>query len=199
MFKYDENTLKKQLTNLVRSGRVIFAASCATRLLPAYDVVREKIGIGAPKLLTEANDLLWESACESSVAQANAENVIAELMQLLDEQDASESEFVAIADDAVTSTIYALQVSLDNTIEEAEWAARRVYETLDNYVINSTGIDVRADGGEAKVLLHSLIQHELFRQERDLHELLEMNPLIGHDAAELFRVRALEEPALIID
>ncbi|HZF51180.1 MAG TPA: hypothetical protein VE093_21120 [Polyangiaceae bacterium] len=70
------------------------------------------------------------------------------------------------------AVIYALRAKLTGEAQEAAWAARVAYEALDNFVINKDRIDTNKPGEELRVLLHSLVQAELNRQERDVRELL---------------------------
>jgi hypothetical protein len=60
---------------------------------------------------------------------------------------------------------------------EAAWAARRVYEAADHYVMYRLGV-----GNEHQVLSHPIVQGELSRQQRDLCELL----VAQNESPELF-------------
>ncbi len=93
-------------------------------------------------------------------------------MQLIPQEDLRQWENgQTYAENAATSVVYALRCRQTGKSEEALWAARRAYETLDTFVINTEDIDTNIPGVEARMLSHPLIQAELGRQQRDLDEL----------------------------
>jgi hypothetical protein len=79
----------------------------------------------------------------------------------------------AAADRAATALCYALRCRKTGEPQEAAWAARHLYEVLDDFVINREHIDTNQPGRENRVLAHPLIQAELARQRRDLEELFQ--------------------------
>jgi len=92
-------------------------------------------------------------------------------MELQRVADGPWSEYQTTAQDAASALAYALRCRRNGEADESAWAARRAYETIDNYVINHEGIDTNEPGTEMLVLSHPLIQAELTRQNRDVEEL----------------------------
>jgi hypothetical protein len=82
------------------------------------------------------------------------------------------NEGQAAADDAAAAVCYALRARQTGSPQEAAWAARRVYEALDEFVINRGQIDTNRPGMENRVLADPLVQSELERQKKDLDDLL---------------------------
>jgi len=78
-----------------------------------------------------------------------------------------------VAEDAVASIIYALRTRLSGSSQEALWAARRAYESLDQHVMSRLNKVVVTPDIERRVLADPLIQAELERQQRDLSDLVE--------------------------
>jgi hypothetical protein len=76
------------------------------------------------------------------------------------------------ADDAAAALAYALRCRLTGLSQEAAWAARRSYETLEEYIILDLGIDINNHSELEGMVMNSLVQAELGRQQRDLDELL---------------------------
>jgi hypothetical protein len=56
--------------------------------------------------------------------------------------------------------------------QEAAWAGRRVYESIDRHVVTMTGHSLDNPEDELAVLSHPLVQAELARQQRDLKDLI---------------------------
>jgi predicted nucleic acid-binding protein len=75
-------------------------------------------------------------------------------------EDDLDSFDAVVCDDAVASIIFAMRALRDGSAQEASWAARRAWDTLDYYANNIA----RPDEGE------QLIAAEVRRQERDLGE-----------------------------
>jgi hypothetical protein len=170
-FVYDEDLLIDKLEKLPARLRVTYAATCTERLFPAYERYHEK----SPKMI-EHNleallERLWLDVSGEPMSDSEVENGIDECMNEI--QDINDSDWIdEAAEGAASSLCYALRCRKSGEAQEAAWATRPLYDTLDHFVINKEDIDINEPGAEDRVLAHPLMQAELARQHRDLEELL---------------------------
>lgn len=173
MRRFDENCLVLKLKELPRELRVAFAAACAQRQLPAYEAFHQETGEGDPAALAGMLERVWQDLSGRPMATDDLRSMIDRCMVLTPSEEAVDhwTDHHAYAEDASASVAYALRTRLTGEAQEAAWAARRAYESLDQYVIRQLGIDVNEPRAEDRIVGHPLIQKELEREERDLEEL----------------------------
>jgi len=173
MIRYDEPLLVKHLNRIAPPLRVAFAASCAERLFPAYVRFSEQTGRGNPRILRSALDRLWTALVDQAISASDLATEIDSCMAQIPREDEGDwSPTRAYAEDAAAAIAYGLRVLNKGDSQEAAWAARRVYEALDHFVINTSGVDGDGPDVEEQVLQHPLVQAELKRQRRDLEALV---------------------------
>jgi uncharacterized protein YjaG (DUF416 family) len=196
LLRFDEAQLVKMLDRLPRELRVVFAAACAERLLPAYAAFSERAGRGDPTALRHSLTLLWDDLGGSRLSDEEVQTNLDACMELIPQED--DGPWVpeqASGEDAGAAVAYALRCRQNGESQEAAWAARRAYEALDHFVINRENIDVNKPGAEARALGHAVVQAELARQRRDVDELLGDAKAVQQAAARL-RDRAQKESAV---
>lgn len=173
MLHFDEKELSRQIERLSKEHRVAFAAACAQRLIPSYERFSKKTGKGNYPSLVNTIEDLWKSLTNGQAVEKDIDERISTCMDLIPgEDDEPWITEQACAEDAASALAYALRCLRTGESQEAAWAARRAYECLDHYVINSEKIDTNVSGAEVQVLSHPLIQTELGRQQRDLNQLV---------------------------
>jgi uncharacterized protein YjaG (DUF416 family) len=173
LIRYDEQWLVRQLRQLPPELCVAFAAACAERLLPAYFSFAKQTGRGDPRRLAAILERLWADLQGNPMSAEELKASLDTCMSLIPQEDEEPwVEEQAYAEDAVVSLAYALRARQSGESQEAAWAARVAYETVDHYVINRVGIDTNQPSGEERVLSHGIVQAELARQRRDVEELL---------------------------
>ena len=106
--------------------------------------------------------------------------------------------YFTVAEHAATAVAYTLRVMLAGEAQEAAWAARHVYEAIDEFVLSTTKIDLNAPGAEDKILSDQLVQKELGRQRRDLEDIIGKTEIDARNAILHLRERSEREPALPI-
>ena len=172
MLIYNETQLVRELDELPLPRRVAFAGACAERLLPAYATFHAKSKSGDPSFIEQALARLWADLAGDTIVGAALEQLITRCEALVpDEEDDTWIEESAYAQNAAAAVAYALRCRAKGNAQEAGWAARQVYEAIDQYVIRREGIDVNAREAEDGLRGHRLIQAELERQKRDLEDL----------------------------
>jgi uncharacterized protein YjaG (DUF416 family) len=190
---YDERAIIEALDALSPARRVAFAATVAERMLPAFSAysgaTRQDSGV-----LTSIMDRLWRDLDGDALTAADVRDALARCMERLPDEDAlGWTPARTYADDACAALAYALRARLSGSSQEAAWAARRAYESVDHFAQAEHGIDPADPAAEARLLATSVVQDELRRQRRDLAE------LTGSETdAELFRrlrARARSESA----
>lgn len=171
--RFDEQQLRARLTALPSKLRVVFAAACAQRLLPAYERYSGR------RHSTEANEVaamlerIWRDLGGDPVGAEELQRLVDHAMAIIPREDTNEwVPEQAAAEDAAAALAYALRCRQNGEAQEAAWAARRVYEALDHFVIERDDVDTNVPGAEDRVLSDPLIQAELERQHRDIDELL---------------------------
>jgi uncharacterized protein YjaG (DUF416 family) len=170
---FDEAHLASELAKISAPLRVVFAAACAERLLPAYARFSLRTGRGDLPKLRGLLSRLWEDLAGAPMTAREIQSSIDAALQLTPTED--DGPWVpeqAAAEDAGAATAYALRCRQNGKGQEAAWAARRAYEAVDQLVIQHDGLNMNAPGAEARVLDHPLVQDELQCQKRDLLELL---------------------------
>jgi uncharacterized protein YjaG (DUF416 family) len=172
--------------------RVVFAATAAERLLPAYVHFSHRAGRDNPYLLTEILERLWRDIQGIRMDPEELQQNIDLSMKLIPEEDPwiPGQEW---ADDAAAAVAYALRCRQNGKSQESAWAARRAYEALDRFIINHEDIDTNIAGVEERILSNPLIQDELMRQQRDLRELAAVNPQDESTLVQKIRQRAKAE------
>jgi uncharacterized protein YjaG (DUF416 family) len=173
IYHFNEQSLITRLDRLPSPFKVLFAATVAERLFPAYLNYSRRTGRGNPKALSAALECLWLDLeghrMDAAQVQGNLDLVMALMPR---EDDNSWVPEQAWAEDAAAAVAYALRCRENGRATESAWAARRAYEALDNMVVAKMGIDTSRPGAEEDVLSSPLIQGELSRRQRDLDELL---------------------------
>jgi uncharacterized protein YjaG (DUF416 family) len=172
---YDEQKLIEMLSTLPQRLRVVFAALCAERLLPSYTKFCEQTGRGGAQELTLILQQLWEDLESEKMGAEEIQAKLDVCMSLIPLQDEGWlGEQQAYAEDAAAALAYALRTKKSGDPQEAAWAARRAYESIDHYVIHHECIGINEPGGEGRILSHPLVQAELLRQQRDLEDIFRL-------------------------
>lgn len=195
---FNEQSLVTDLGRLPSPFRVVFAAACAERFLPAYVSFSGRTGRGDATMLSAILERLWLDVQGDRMDTRQVQENVDLLMDLIPQEDAgSWVPEQAWAEDAAAAVAYALRCRQNGQAQEAAWAARRAYEALDHFVIAKEGIDTNKAGAAQLVLAHPLVQAELLRQQRDLRELLAENQEDLLQVAQRMRQRAKVESEVI--
>jgi hypothetical protein len=99
----------------------------------------------------------------------------------------------AWAEDAAAAVVYALRCRQNGKSQESAWAALRAYDALDHFVTTQEDIDPSTAGAEERIISNPLIQAEFMRQQRDLRELVAVDPQDESTLAQKIRQRAKAE------
>ena len=194
ILRFSRIDLVKSLDRLPIPRRLIFAATCAERLLPAYFTAWDLTGNGDPEVLARSLVRLWEDIAGEPMTESEVQAIINACMDLVP-QDYHEPWFVeqASAEDASVALTYALTCRQSGDSQDAMWSAERAYNALDHFVVNRDNVDLNALGAEGRIVSDPLIQAELARQRRDVDELLGVADEDVRQIAARFRDRAKAE------
>lgn len=176
LITYSEHDLLESLGRMAAWQRALFAASCAERQFPVYDLFVERYRTGDRRAVRAALDCLWLWAREQGGDQSAIERYIA----ACDEQTPRSSEYrdalVDYAQDAISSVIYGLQALGTSDPQFAVWAGQVAYRAADATVALRDGVDFNVNRPEAEqaVLRSDLVQVELHHQAEDLELVRQM-------------------------
>jgi len=169
---YDENRLIKILDALPKDLRVAFAALCAERLMPAYVAFAQSLGGVDATKLSLILGRLWQGLMGDSMSCEEVQSNLDVCMSLIQTEDQGRwSDLRSYAGDAIAAVAYSLRTQQNGHSQDAAWAARRVYEALDHFVIKKNEIDTNEPGAERTIIDDLLVQKELTQQQRDLDTL----------------------------
>jgi uncharacterized protein YjaG (DUF416 family) len=185
------------LLSPLRNGQLaIFSASCASRLLPVYDSFFQRTRIGNPELLQRSLERVWESVSGKIPIDAQQENWLLELENLIP-KEIDRTPLLEYAADATLAVKCAVRSLLYEDFQDASWAAQCVQESVARFLQNTH--DFRNKQGTTfvdELATYGLMQTECTRQERDIEELLKIEMPIPKDGVNVFRSRAKQEVAL---
>ena len=153
--RYDESEMSRLLESLPNLSRALFAASSAQVIVSAQLTAQpSELRNG---VLSRAVEKLWEKLLGRS--HEGLALVAKECEALISEN------LDPLTDDSLASIVYALRCADSGRVQEAVWAARRVYETVDSFLQrNERSVDER-------LLDHPVVRRELSRQRDLLHSL----------------------------
>jgi hypothetical protein len=101
------------------------------------------------------------------VLEADLEQV----MSAIPGEDEDWTPLHSFADDAASSTAYAIRTYLSKDPQEAVWASRRCYDAVDLAAQQDPANISATTFDEKRLLAHPLVQQELNRQRLDLEQL----------------------------
>lgn len=199
MLKFHEQSLKQELDQLPRRSRVAFAASCAQRLVSVYHSFAAKSGqAGRANLVEHAMDYIWAHIL-AVPEKETAVRQLANVMALLPDEDAPGwTPLTAYAENALSAMAYCLQCLQSGDAQDATWAARHVYDALDQLVTSRDKISPSEPGAEARILCDIAIQAELERQARDIADLSAAGDFLSPELLDSLRRRSAAEQAIVL-
>ncbi len=158
----------EELVRLPQSHRTAFAASCAERLAPAYDLFDSINGVGGLLAFQDSLEYAWR-LCLIGDPEHRYGSVLAGLEDLLASiEEVPEDRLGSFAADAVACLIYSLRCYPSSSVEHALFAAQRAYESADALVSERDKIDFSEVDNEDQVLADPVVQRELEKQKADL-------------------------------
>jgi uncharacterized protein YjaG (DUF416 family) len=175
--KWQEDELMEALMGLPRNHKIAFAASCAERLAPAYDLFASINSIEEREVLHNALDYAWH-LCLTRKSKHRYYSILTILEELLaGMEDAAEDRLESYAADAVACLIYTLRCYCSGSPEYAVFAAQRAYESADALVSERDDIDFTENNSEERILADPIVKRELEKQKADLRFLTQQNNL----------------------
>lgn len=175
MYSFDEHSKLTRLQQATYWSRVTFALACSTRMTECVHKYLLRAGPDRWTAYSLVLSTLWDMTLRGDEqTRATLSELLNKTMSLLPETEAEDGDDLlrTMTDDATASLAYAIRCMLTGEAQEAVWSARRAYEALDEYVIQSLAINPGNLTMESRVLSHSAIQAELKRQNIDLDELV---------------------------
>lgn len=162
---FDENHLLRTLEGAPAGVPEAFAAACAARLeRPATEAWSEGVTLIGETLDALAGYLVAGAAFDREAAEQP-------LFDAMPDEDEEPDLKMAIVEDALAAAVYALRTTRENPCQNAAWAARRAYETIDRWVARLLNISEYTPAAERFIDEHPLVKQEVERQERDLSDL----------------------------
>jgi uncharacterized protein YjaG (DUF416 family) len=197
---YDEAANVRRLAQLPAPLRVAFALLSGMRILPRYRCFHAATGRGDPASLEAIAERLWGDVLGDRMSNDEIKSTADSCLALVpSEEDGWDEATQPFAEDAAAAVAYAVRSRLTGEPQEGAWAARRAYETVERYVVATTGLSLDDPEDELTVLSHPLVQAELARQQRDLEDLTALSAEAStHSALRHLRDRSQQEAAAFL-
>jgi hypothetical protein len=144
---------------------------------------------------------LWADCIDRRMEDEEVKRCSEQCLELVPTEDEGwDEETQPYAEDAAAAVAYAYWSRLTGSSQEAAWAARRIYESLDRYVQTITDLAPGDPEDELAVLSHPTVQAELARQQRDLADLAGLMKLVDTNKSLVaLRERSEREAGIIFD
>jgi uncharacterized protein YjaG (DUF416 family) len=194
--QYDEAELLDELQQLSRASRVAFATACAQRLMPSYERFSAITGRGDTVRLSSIIDTLWRDLQGMQAGDHELRRALQLAAELLPDDEHGWVREQSAADDYVAALTYALRCRISGEAQDAVWAARRAYNALDDFVVNSLHLDLNEKGLRDRIMSHPAVQAELERQRRDIADLRREPAAV--EVITCIRDRAIAEPISLV-
>ncbi|MBA4027008.1 MAG: hypothetical protein C0473_02080 [Cyanobacteria bacterium DS3.002] len=195
---YNKQMLLRKLPGLSAMARVVFASSCASRLIPTYELIHEKDGSGEPVKLKTALDYCWESVLAGVKNEAECKLQLQVVEDLVDAAYSSTSAFPHYSHDATSIVYYSLHALLSGEIEDPIWAVQCIYESVCRYIVTKEELVIKGKQGlKGQKLISRINYSPLMQQEfsRELRDIEELSCGYSPEKAQLAKRRAEAEPA----
>lgn len=137
---YDETEIAGRLVALLPAARALFACACAERLMAEFRWFCDTSGSASFNAVREALDTAWFPGGAAGVAGTG------EVTALVPGDEEGELSLgSAVAQNAVASVAYALEVRQAGAVQMAVWAARQLYEAADTVVQQGAAVQTYAE------------------------------------------------------
>jgi hypothetical protein len=165
---YDEDALVARLALLARTHKTAFAAACAQRLLPLFERYVSATGAGSFDALSETVASTWRVVSGADLDLTSAQAVAEGMVPADDRASVFEMGY---GQNAAAAAAYAIRTWLQDSPQEAAWAARQVYEAADYAAQGELpGFDPNAPRAERTLLESRVVQTALSGIWKDLEE-----------------------------
>lgn len=195
MLVFDEVRLARLLDALDLRSRVAFAAACAERLSPAFRTYAQLVRQQRPEALASVLEQLWgDVEGLHQFTRVGLDVRLETTMSLIPREDEPQwNQGRPPAENAASAVAYALRCRQSGRAQEAVWAARQVYEAIDQVLLSSYAQTI-SPAIEGWVIGNAVMQAELGRQQRDLVELGSVDASRRFALVATLRERARREP-----
>jgi len=200
ILEFDEEDLSTELARLPHWSRGAFSASCAQRLIRVCDTfARARGGIDQTQLVDQAREYVWTHILVDPEPEKTDELLDGIMSLIPNDEEPNWTPLTSYAEDGLSALAYCLRCLQSGCDpQEAAWAARRLYEAVYQFVIDSDEISSDEPGGDTAVLRSVAIQTELARQARDLADLRSAVGSASPDFLEGLRTRSTHEQAITL-
>ncbi len=175
---FEVDHVVKKLSEVQPDLRCVFAALCAERLLPWFDLVTKEMSLPDPISVSEGLRLTWDYA-----EQGHRDDIaVAAVLKRCETQIDSnwEHRWANAANDCVASVAYGLLAVRSNEAADAAWAGMRISDAVFQYIVanvvlkGETGVFRITKADKDKAVDHPLHEAEIGRQEEDLADLVKI-------------------------
>lgn len=173
MLKFDRTGLTSSLVLCPESAQLAFGACATSRLLPGYLQFCAETGHGDSKDMRGALECVWNSVLLGRFAETELRRWHDVAFALTKLPEADDSEFFVCAENAAAALTFCLRFAMNQDPEGIVRAAHRAYDAAYQHAVSQTveGLQIATGENLAQWLSHRLVQDELIRQRRDLHEI----------------------------
>jgi uncharacterized protein YjaG (DUF416 family) len=184
----DEPASAQELEQLGGEHRMVFAASCCERVVPAYEAFSQEDGWGESRRLRDAVEAVWAAAGGAGLDRGEAQRLIGQVEQQVPHlDDPFTSVFAAPAQSAAIAVVEAVKCAETGAADHAAEAAAQAVDAFEAYVDEVEGEGAVYDAD--RVTSSPLDEGELSDQREDL-ALLGREREISADLVEQIKTRA---------
>ena len=168
----------KRLEEVQSNLRCAFAALCAERLLPWFDLVAKEMLLPDPTSVHDGLRLIWDYA-----EQGHRDDIaVATVLKRCEAQVESnwKHKWANAADDCVASVAYGLRAVRSNEAADAAWAGMRITDSVFQYIMANVvlagkiGVLRITKADKDRAVDHPLYEAEIGRQKEDLADLVKI-------------------------
>ena len=165
---FSESSLRKRLNEFNTVGQVLFALSCAERMLPNYRRFLREHGWGNESMLRMALDLGWDMVSMKPVDQRIAVDLKEGCSEQAPDTEEFSSLYVSPALDAANSASIIAALTISPDVERVVEVASYARDTVDMYVQEIEEMPPGILDLEERIRQHPLMQSELKNQREAL-------------------------------
>ena len=165
---FDEQKLQEKLCVVPIGGQLIFALSCAERMLPNYQRFVQESDFGDVSVLRCALNLGWDWLSGKSIDLGLAEKCREDSENQAPNTEDFSTILVSSALDAANAASIVVDFLLTSNLERVVELATYARDSVDMFVQELEKMQPNARNLEEKIWLHPLMQRELANQRNAL-------------------------------